>query len=83
METRKTILHDLKALARWVDVPDDLAAVAHSRDKDDDKFIHVAQAPFLVTDCQDLLRVAALPNLQVLTPAAALALVEFGAVARH
>ena len=75
MDQRKRILHDLKATAMWVDVPTDIAAVAHSRDPDDDKFIHAALAanvPWLVTGDQDLLSLKPLPNLQILTPADAL-----------
>ena len=86
MEMRKRILHDLKAAAYWVEVPAEIAAAAHSRDKDDDKFVHVAlaaQVPYLVTGDQDLLSVAPRPDLQILTPAAALALVEFGGSSRH
>lgn len=81
MDQRKSILHDLSAAAMWVDVPTAIAAVASSRDQDDDKFIHAAlaaQAPWLVTGDQDLLTVAAQPGLQILTPAAALGLAAFG-----
>ena len=75
MDQRKRILHDLKATAMWVDVPTGIAAVAHSRDPDDDKFIHAALAanvPWLVTGDQDLLSLQPLPNLRILTPADAL-----------
>ena len=81
MELRKSILHDLNAAAMWVDVPAAVAAVSHSRDKDDDKFIHAAlaaQASWLVTGDQDLLCVEPLPNLHILTPADALGRVAFG-----
>ena len=75
MDQRKRILHDLKAAAMWVDVPTDIAAVAHSRDPDDDKFIHAAlgaNVPWLVTGDQDLLSLQPLPNLRISTPADAL-----------
>ena len=75
MDQRKHILHDLKATAMWVDAPTGIAAVAHSRDPDDDKFIHAAMAanvPWLVTGDQDLLSLKPLPNLRILTPADAL-----------
>lgn len=81
MELRKNILHDLSAAAMWVEVPAAIAAVAFSRDQDDDKFIHAAlaaQATWLVTGDQDLLTVAPQPGLQILMPAAALALTAFG-----
>lgn len=72
MDLRKRILHDIKAAALWVDVPTDIAAVAHSRDPEDDKFVHAAlaaNAPWLVTGDQDLLSMKPLPSLQILTPA--------------
>lgn len=80
MELRRRILHDLNAAAYWVDVPADIAAKPHSRDVDDDKFIHAAlaaQAPWLVTGDQDLLAVPELPGLRILAPADALALPDF------
>ncbi len=58
MEVRERLLHDLSALAVWVEVPPALAAQAWCRDPDDDAFIHAAlavQAPCLVTGDQDLL----------------------------
>lgn len=84
MELRKSLLHDLNAVAHWVEVPPEMAAVAYGPDgdgyRDDDAFIHAAlaaQAAWLVTGDQDLLTVPALPSLNILTPAAALA--AFGA----
>ena len=75
MDLRKRILHDVKAAALWVDIPTGIAAVAHSRDQDDDKFVHAALAanvPWLVTGDQDLLSLKPLPSLNILTPADAL-----------
>lgn len=75
MELRKSILHDLNAAAVWADVPAAIAAVAYSRDKDDDKFIHAAlaaSAPWLVTGDQDLLCLEPMPLPRILTPADAL-----------
>ena len=75
MDQRTRILHDLKATAMWVDAFTDIAAVAHSRNSDDDKFIHAAlaaNARWLVTGDQDLLSLKPLPNLQIVTPADAL-----------
>ncbi|MBC5766951.1 putative toxin-antitoxin system toxin component, PIN family [Ramlibacter albus] len=77
MELRKSLLHDLNAAALWVDVPEAIAAVAHSRDADDDHFVHAALAagaPWLVTGDQDLLALKPMPGLQVVTPAKALTL---------
>lgn len=51
-----------------------------SRDRDDDAFIHaarVASAPWLITGDQDLLTVQATLPLTILTPAQALARVDF------
>jgi len=82
MDDRKQLLQDTNALARWVEVPPVIAAQVFCRDLDDDKFIHVAlaaEAPWLVTGDQDLLQVPALPNLRILSPAAALQLPEFHA----
>lgn len=81
METRQRILHDLNAIAHWVDVPADIATLTFCRDTDDDKFIQAAitaQAPWLVTGDQDLLGVPAMPSLRILAPAGALRLPEFG-----
>ena len=75
MDQRKRILHDLKAAAMWVDVPTGIAAVAHSRDPDNDMLIHAALAanvPWLVTGDQDFLSLKPLPSLQISTPADAL-----------
>jgi uncharacterized protein len=81
MDVRRRLLHDLNAAAHWVEVPAAMAAVAHCRDQDDDHFIHAALAAgalWLVTDDQDLLNVPPLDALQIITPAAALALPAFG-----
>lgn len=75
MDDRKAFLHDLGGLAHWDDVPDSLARQAFCRDADDDKFIHAAlaaAATWLITGDRDLLEVAELPDLHILTPADAL-----------
>lgn len=80
MELRRRILHDLDAAAFWVDVPAEIAAQTHSRDADDDKFIHAALASgagWLVTGDRDLLELPALSDLAIVTPAAALQRPEF------
>ena len=82
MELRRRILHDLNAAALWVEIPAQLASQRYCRDADDDKFIHTAlaaQAGWLVTGDQDLLDMAAIPNLRILSPVAALRLRAFGA----
>jgi uncharacterized protein len=76
LEARRTILRDARAAATWVDIAPDLAQQRWSRDPDDDAFIRTAlaaEAPWLVTGDDDLLSVPAIPLLQVLTPAQALA----------
>jgi predicted nucleic acid-binding protein len=54
-----------------VDIPASIATPTHSRDRNDDKFIHTAlaaQAPLLVTGDQDLLDVPPLAGLAIVTP---------------
>jgi len=61
-------------------IPPEIAAVRYSRDPDDDKFIHAAlaaHAPWLVTGDRDLLDVAPIPGLRILSPADAIALPDF------
>ncbi|MDY0329992.1 MAG: putative toxin-antitoxin system toxin component, PIN family [Thiomonas sp.] len=81
IEIRQQLLHDLGAAALWVDVPPGLAAQTFSSDPDDDAFIHAAeaaQALWLVTGDQDLLRVNSPPDgLRILTPAQAVRHAEF------
>lgn len=77
VDLRRRILHDLNAAVHWIEVPPNIAEHTHSRDPDDDKFIHAAlaaRARWLVTGDQDLLSIAGVPpDLRVLTPADALA----------
>jgi putative PIN family toxin of toxin-antitoxin system len=85
LEKRKLLLHDIKAIGFWVDIPTHIASQTFSRDTDDDKFIHTAlasQTPYLVTGDKDLLVLA--ENLlalqvQIMTPAQAVQLSEFQA----
>jgi len=73
LEQRQAILHDIGAAALWV-IPKP-SATAISRDPDDDKFIHLAlagKATWLITGDQDLLAVAGVENLEIMTPAQAL-----------
>ena len=81
MDVRQRLLHDLNAVALWVEVPAAIAAVPHCRDTDDDRFIHAALAarvPWLVTGDQDLLCVPPLPGLRIVAPATAVGLAAFG-----
>jgi putative PIN family toxin of toxin-antitoxin system len=75
MDDRRSLLHDVTALAHWVDIPPSMAARQWCRDADDDAFIHTAlsaQAPWLVTGDRDLLDLPPIAGLRILTPAQAL-----------
>lgn len=75
IELRQRILHDLGAVADWVEIPSDLTQQTWSRDPDDDHFIRAAlaaQAPLLVTGDADLLDLSAIVGFRILTPADAL-----------
>ncbi len=70
MEQRQRLLHDMAALAHWVEIPPAIAALRYCRDSDDDKFIHTAlaaEARWLVTGDQDLLILQGNPSLSDLT----------------
>lgn len=74
IERRRLILHDLAAIAEWVALPD-LAGAAYSRDPDDDVFIHTAlhgKAQWIVSGDRDLLELAAVAGVEILSPAQAL-----------
>ena len=80
MEYRRRLLHDINAVANWVDIRPEIASQHYCRDVDDDKFIHTAlsaNAGWLVTGDQDLLDVPLVPGLRILSPAEALQLPEF------
>ncbi len=75
LETRKHILHDVNAAALWVEVSADLSAQRHSRDPDDDAFIHAAiaaDACAIVSGDSDLLVLDPIGALRILTPRMAL-----------
>lgn len=80
MELRRRILHDANAAALWVDVPEEMQAQTWCRDADDDKFIRAAlaaEARYLVSGDQDLLKVAPIAGLKILSPGEALSDAEF------
>lgn len=83
MESRKQLLHDIDAVAFWVEVTQEIAGKAFCRDADDDKFIHAALAAgaeWLVTGDQDLLVLSESlysSGLRIVSPADALLLPEF------
>lgn len=75
MGDRKQLLRDLDAIAYWVNVPSAISEKTYCRDKDDDKFIHAAQAAqasLQVTGDDDLLCLHPLNGLRILTPRATL-----------
>lgn len=78
IEQRQAFLRDVDSVAEWVelDARPDLTGLAHSRDPDDDKFIHTAlagEADVLVSGDRDLLDLGRVGELQILSPADALA----------
>jgi putative PIN family toxin of toxin-antitoxin system len=61
------LLHDFNASAHWVDIGD---PAVYCRDRDDDKFIETAlkaQANYLISGDNDLLELAALPDVQIIS----------------
>jgi uncharacterized protein len=75
LETRKRILHDVSAVAFWVEVPNDVALQRYCRDPDDDAFIHAAiaaDACAVVSGDADLLVLDPIGALRILTPRLAL-----------
>lgn len=75
MDLRRRILHDLNAVADWIEIPPELAKQTWCRDADDDHFIRVALAahvPLLVTGDADLLDLKVVAGLRILTPVQAL-----------
>ncbi len=71
MEARRSILHDAKAVAHWVEIPHNIASQRFSRDVNDDKFIHAAiasSATWLITGDQDLLVLGTVSGVHILTP---------------
>lgn len=83
IEQRNALLRDLASIAVWVTVPPELAERRFSRDPDDDRLLHAAlaaHARWLISGDQELLTLAgadAPADVQIVSPAAALALPEF------
>ena len=68
LEQRKLILHDLSAIAQWVEIDDE---VRYSKDRDDDKFIATAlagNAEVIVSGDSDLLELQSIEGIRVLKP---------------
>jgi putative PIN family toxin of toxin-antitoxin system len=67
LENRERLLHDFNACAHWIDIGD---PASYCRDRDDDKFIETAikaQASYLISGDNDLLELAPLPTLKVIS----------------
>ncbi len=80
MEIRRSLLADASGAAFWVNIPQALAQQTFSRDPDDDVFVHAAIASgarWLITGDQDLMTVASIDGLRILTPAQAMLELEF------
>ena len=72
MENRRLLLHDLSSVADWAEPA---LASRHSRDADDDKFVHLAlasRAAWLISGDRDLLDLKRVESVRVLSPASAL-----------
>lgn len=69
IEQRRRLLHDLNAVAEWVVI--DGLTERHSRDADDDKFVHTAlagAADWLVSGDRDLLDLGIVGAVAMLSP---------------
>lgn len=76
LEARKALLHDWRAVSDWVTPT---IATRHSRDADDDMFVHAAlaaDAELLISGDRDLLELGAVAGVTIVTPAQALTLIE-------
>lgn len=76
METRRLLLHDLGAVAHWVDAE---AGPQRSRDRSDDAFIDAALAAgaaLIASGDGDLLELKVVDGVSIVKPARALAIVR-------
>lgn len=76
LETRRSLLADLSAVAEWV-APKSTAR--HSRDADDDAFIHAAiegGAGWLVSGDEDLLVLGRVQEVEMIRPAEAVGRIQ-------
>jgi putative PIN family toxin of toxin-antitoxin system len=72
LEMRKLLLHDLGSVADWVKPT---CTSRHSRDPEDDMFVHAAiagEAEMLISGDRDLLDLGRVEGIAVLSPAQAL-----------
>ncbi|THF62620.1 putative toxin-antitoxin system toxin component, PIN family [Pseudothauera rhizosphaerae] len=78
LEDRRLLLHDLSAVGEWVKLPE-RERPTFSRDPDDDKFMQLAlegRADWLISGDRDLLDLAPVSWLRIVSPAEALGLIE-------
>ena len=76
LEQRELLLHDLSAVADWVEPVD---TPPFSRDANDDKFVHTAlaaKAAWLISGDKDLLDLRRVQGVKLATPAQALRQLE-------
>lgn len=76
LEARKSLLHDWRALSDWVTPT---GTTRHSRDADDDMFVHAALASgaeLLISGDRDLLELDRVDGVAIVTPAQASGLIE-------
>ncbi len=72
LESRERLLHDFNACAHWVEIGE---SGLYCRDRDDDQVVETAlqaSAAALISGDKDLLDMAPIPSLQVLSPQQAL-----------
>ena len=77
LESRERLLHDFNACAHWADIGE---PALYCRDRDDDKFIEtalVAQAPYLISDDNDLLQTGEITALKIISAQQALEILGF------
>jgi uncharacterized protein len=76
LEARRALLHDWRAVSDWVTPA---ITTRHSRDVDDDMFVHAALAAgaeLLVSGDRDLLDLGTVAGVAIVAPAQALGLIE-------
>ena len=80
LEARKALLHDWRAVSDWVSPALTASATTrHSRDADDDMFVHaavVSGSELLVSGDRDLLDLATVAGVAIVMPAQACTLIE-------
>ncbi len=75
LEARKLLLHDWRAVSDWVTPT---STTRHSRDADDDMFVHAAVAAgaeLLISADRDLLDLGGVAEVSIVTPAQVLGLI--------